>query len=53
MQFVFGGLGKPREFVCFKMRVCVHTYACTHVQIPNGEIILLDDLGLLTKHIYN
>lgn len=33
--------------------VCVYACVCTHVHVPNGEIILLDDLGLPIKNIYN
>lgn len=45
--------------LCVLKGVCEHVHSHTpthiHTRAPmyNGETILLDDLGLLTKHIYN
>lgn len=48
--FLFKGWGSKENLYVLR---CVCACVCTHVHIPSGEIILLDDLGLLIKHIYN
>lgn len=45
--------------LCVLRGLCEHvnshilTHIHTRAPMYNGETILLDDLGLLTKHIYN